>query len=151
MSENLMAAEASPEVGSTVTSNGYLPPMERRGVRPCYADGLTTVKTYLVVAVNREMPQYNALGVRRLSDDNYKLHFWPNVRAFGDREDFSHLGLYSRGSGKCPPYEGGYATRAQLQALMELLRKDDRMDVAPEQHVLGVLQRGFNSQEHATV
>ena len=57
----------------------------------------------------------------------------------------------SRGSGKCPPYEGAHANREQLEAVLKLLRLDERMDVAPEQHVLGVLQRGFNSQEHATV
>ena len=87
-----MAAQAA-------ESTGCLPCFSspRRSQKPCYTNGRTTTKTYLVVVVNKQHPEYNALGVRNMSHGIYKLHFWPNIRPFklkGEPE-----GLYRRQAG----------------------------------------------------
>lgn len=96
----------------------------RRSEKPCYTNGLTTDNTYLVVAVNEQHPEYNALGVRNLGGGSYKLHFWPNIRPFSlkvtphDLYRRDHAGL-SNG-----PYDGCHMNQTQLVALLNELHEN---------------------------
>lgn len=122
----------------------------RRSEKPCYTNGLTTMNTYLVAAVNENHPEYSALGVRNVGGGQYKLHFWPNIRPFSLKE--TPTDLYrrdSRGSSN-GPYDGCYMNQMQVVALLTELRENPNLVVAPDAHVLGVLQRGFNPSEHVT-
>lgn len=122
----------------------------RRSEKPCYTNGLTTIKTYLVAAVNENHPEYSALGIRNLGDGSYKLHFWPNIRPFNLKE--TPRGLYRRDRAGCSngPYDGCHMNQDQVVALLNELRENPNLVVAPDNHVLGVLQRGFNPSEHVT-
>lgn len=149
------------ELGTTMTSGmdaqaaesagclpGYSSP--RRSEKPCYTNGLTTIKTYLVAAVNENHPEYSALGIRNLGGDSYKLHFWPNIRPFNLKE--TPRGLYQRDHAGCSngPYDGCHMNQSQVVALLNELRENPDLVVAPDNHVLGVLQRGYNPSEHVT-
>ena len=138
---------------SNAEETGYLPPDQRRGKRPCYSDGLTTTKTYLIVASDTQFNGYNALGVRRLNDDQYKLHFWPHARAFKHSDLFPQISLYRRESGgrSRVPYDGAVVNQDTLMSMIEKLKTVESMETAPQEFVLGVLQRGFNPREHASV
>lgn len=121
----------------------------RRREKPCYTNGRTSNNTYLVGAVNEQFPGYTALGIRRFDDDRYKLHFWPNIRAFNLEK--RPEGVYSRGPGNSNgAYEGCMMDRAKLTDLLNELRQKPEFAVAPDDHVLGVLQRGYNPSEHFT-
>lgn len=122
----------------------------RRSEKPCYTDGLTTNKTYLVVAVNENHPEYNALGVRNLGGGKYKLHFWPNIRPFSLKN--TPYDLYRRDHAWLSngPYDGCRMNQEQLVALLNELRENPNLVVAPDAHVLDVLQRGYNPSEHVT-
>lgn len=122
----------------------------RRSEKPCYTNGLTTIKTYLVAAVNENHPEYSALGIRNLGGGSYKLHFWPNIRPFNLKE--TPRGLYRRDRRGISngPYDGCRMNQDQVVALLNELRENPNLVVAPDNHVLGVLQRGFNPSEHVT-
>ena len=122
----------------------------RRSEKPCYTNGRTTDKTYLVVAVNENHPEYSALGVRNLGDGQYKLHFWPNIRPFKLKEEPNDLYRRPNGGRSNGAYDGVVMNRTQLVALLSELRENPNLVVAPDAHVLGVLQRGFNPSEHVT-
>lgn len=122
----------------------------RRSEKPCYTNGRTSSKTYLVAAVSEQFPDYNALGVRNLGGGQYKLHFWPNIRPFKLKEEPS--GLYRRPNGgqSNGAYDGVVMYQDKVVALLNELRENPEFVVAPDAHVLGVLQRGFNPSEHVT-
>ena len=122
----------------------------RRSEKPCYTNGLTTMKTYLVAAVNENHPEYSAMGVRNLGGGQYKLHFWPNIRPFSLKETPTDLYRRDRSGMSNGPYDGCYMNREQVVALLNELRENPNLVVAPDAHVLGVLQRGFNPSEHVT-
>jgi hypothetical protein len=142
-----------PSTISNAEETGHLPPDQRRGKRPCYSDGLTSTKTYLIVASDTQFNGYNALGVRRLGPDQYKLHFWPHARAFKHSELFPQINLYRRESGGCSrvPYDGAQVDQDTLMSVLKKLKKVKSMETAPQEFILGVLQRGFNPREHASV
>lgn len=122
----------------------------RRSEKPCYTNGLTTNKTYLVVAVNEQHPEYNALGVRNMGGGSYKLHFWPSIRPFKLKEEPNDLYRRHDGGHSNGAYDGCHMNQSQLVALLNELRQNPEFVVAPDAHVLGVLQRGFNPSEHVT-
>lgn len=129
-----------------------LPPvtLSHRREKPCYTNGLTTEKTYLVVAVNEQFPDYNALGIRPLGGNEFKLHFWPNAMVFKLSKEL--FGLYRRDrSGRSNgSYDGCRMTREQVLELLVELRGNSECIVAPEAQVLEVLQHGFHPLKHTT-
>lgn len=144
----MVSGVAATDAGSAGPIPCYSSP--RRSEKPCYTNGLTTTKTYLVAAVNENHPEYSALGVRNLGGGSYKLHFWPNIRPFSLKD--TPQGLYRRDRAGLSngPYDGCHMNQTQLVALLNELRENPNLVVAPDNHVLGVLQRGFNPTEHVT-
>lgn len=121
----------------------------RRSEKPCYTNGLTTYKTYLVVAVNENHPGYSAVGIRNMGG-YYKLHFWPSIRPFSLKKPPVNLYRRNHAGNSNGPYDGCFMKQDQVIALLNELRENPNLVVAPHNHVLGVLQRGFNPSEHVT-
>lgn len=147
--ENQMVSGVSAQ---EVDNAGFLPcySSPRRREKPCFTNGLTTMNTYLVAAVNENHPEYSALGVRNVGGGQYKLHFWPNIRPFSLKETPTDLYRRDRRGISNGPYDGCYMNQMQVVALLTELRENPNLVVAPDAHVLGVLQRGFNPSEHVT-
>jgi hypothetical protein len=123
-----------------------------RGKAPVFVNGLTTHNTYLVIGVRNGEEDYNAVGVRRVGSDEYKLHFWPNAATFGIKDGDLGLNLYARGQkGESNgPYQGAVCNTETLGELLETLATFEGTSVAPKDKVQETLAQGFSSKRHFT-
>jgi hypothetical protein len=126
---------------------------ERRGQRPCFKDGLMSSLTYLIVASKppSEAEQYNALGVRLIGSGWYRVHAYPNLEAFslGDlKYDGINTGYFYHNDKH--GYDSVQVERSRLTTMLDQLSKQRGVVVAPVEHVLEVLNRGFDPNSDAT-
>ena len=116
--------------------------------KPVFMDGLTTYKTYLVLATNPSNPVFNCVCIRRFNDDEFKVKFYPGVEAWGfsvsglgDRGLTAHLNRHrSDGCGGTHTYDRFMASPRQIHGILNTLREDPTFKVVPEVslvHVLG--------------
>ena len=52
------------------------------GLKPCYVNGLSSVRTYLVICVKQRSNNFTAVGIRNMGHGNQKVHCWPDCKNF---------------------------------------------------------------------
>lgn len=119
-----------------------------RGKAPVFLNGLTTSKTYLCIGVRNGEEQENAVGVRRIGDNDYKLHFWPDAKFFG--VDIKAHRYGTRDGGYAGQYEGSQGDWEHVQSVLEQLAQKEGTSVAPMDKVVEVLEAGFSPKRHFT-
>lgn len=113
------------------------------GMNPVMTNGRTTYNTYLVVAVRKEVKIYNAVGVRKLGNDEYKFHLWPSDRAVGAaafiEENFPGR-KYTRHAGlSATEYTGLVLNTAETEKFLDFLKSNENLLVAPRQQIMDLL------------
>jgi hypothetical protein len=131
---------------SKLMPDGTMPSKPRISGKPVFVDGRTSSKSYLVVATRADVVTYNAVGVRRLGEDQYKFHFWPSDKDFGITLDPEVR--YERSAGQSAwAYVGAVLTRTKMIALIDALRAMDGINCAPRDHILTALIKGYVPDE----
>ncbi|KVR21748.1 hypothetical protein WK13_34995 [Burkholderia ubonensis] len=119
-----------------------MPKKPRLSDQPVFVNGRTSTKTYLVVATKADTATYNAVGVRKLSEDEFKFHFWPSDAAFGITLDSDVR--YERGAGiSAWSYTGAVLDKEKTIALIDQLRSLEGVNAAPRAHILEALMKGY--------
>lgn len=115
-------------------------PRPRRGNEPCFIDGQVTSKTYLVVASKPEdqATTYNAIGIRRLENDRFRWHCYPNWGFFNLTEPVMGTRQTQRNA-----YHTSILTREHTVELLSTLKFQRGLVVAPEDKIMEVLGRGY--------
>lgn len=111
------------------------------GRAPCMVNGRTTSKTYLVVAVKQTENGYNAAGIRKLGDNEFKWHFWPRANDFHvvEHDKVRHK-LYSRPAGRSVcAYEGVVTNKADTEILLDYLKCQPDLLTAPREQIFDAL------------
>lgn len=130
--------------------------IETLRVKPVFMDGLTTYKTYLVLATNPSNPTFNCVAVRRFSDGQFKLKFYPNAEAWG----FSVSGLEARGlsshlnrkrsegCGGTHTYDRFMAESSrQANSILNTLRENQDYKVVTPENMAKVLENWGEAQD----
>lgn len=119
-------------------------PVLRRGKQPCFASGLMSTNSYLVVAAMVEglnVP-VNSIGIRKLDHDLYRVHATPSFAAFG----LPNYKAYRRDS---MGYDGARLSKAEVTKLVLTLQEDCNFTVAPIDQIFQVSDRGFDGSTDA--
>lgn len=116
------------------------------GWAPCLVNGRTSEKTYLVVAVQATEDGYNAAGLRRLGENEYKWHFWPNANAFNLAEHrLVRNKVYQRGAGQSVcAYDGLITDKEDTGTLLDFLKAQDGLMTAPRNQIFDALAGKFD-------
>lgn len=128
------------------------------GLKPCFVDGRTTYKSYLVVAVKPGEASYNAIGIKHCSGDGlegqnvYKFHFWPNAEFFGLAGHRTLKGkLYDRPSGlSAMGYQSAILDQGTTETLLDAIKANPALQAAPRAQIFAVLHGGYGDLQAAT-
>lgn len=115
--------------------------------KPVFMDGLTTYKTYLVLATNPANAVFNCVCIRRFNDNEFKMKFYPSAEAWGfsasglqDRGLTSHVSRHrTDGCGGTHTYDRFMASPRQIHGILNTLREDMNFKVVPETALVNVL------------
>ena len=113
-------------------------------VKPVFMDGLTTTKTYLVLATQPGNPVYNCVAIRRFSDGSFKLKFYPNMEEWG----FSTGALFDRGftdhltrvRQNGHSYDRFMGNVRQVNGVLNMLRERNDVACVPEAKLVAVYE-----------
>lgn len=122
------------------------------GFQPCFVNGRTTYKSYLVVAVNPTDEKYNAIGIKALGKDMndeevYKFHFWPSLEYYGldSNRAFKDAKVYQRRSGlSVTGYTSVVATQAQAEKIIDVIKAQPQLQTAARTQIFQTLHGGFD-------
>jgi hypothetical protein len=94
-----------------------------------------------------EAHQYNAIGIRRASSNEYRIHAYPNFAYFGieTADLFGQTPKHRHGHG----YETVWVGQDHAREFINKLLHKRGVVVAPESEMMPVMQRGFDPSSDA--
>lgn len=126
-----------------------VPYSERRGSQPCFVDGRCSTKTYVVVASKVENEEdkepgaqviKNLIGIRKLNDDSYRWHCYPNWAHYGMGQPMMGTHGYHNHAHN---YDSHILNAEHTQNLINALHGQRGLNLAPKDQILKVLARGY--------
>jgi len=119
--------------------------------KPVFMDGLTTHKSYLVLATDPNNPVFNCLCLRKMGGDEYKLKFYPNASEWGfsvhellDKGLRSHLHREQH----LHHYDRFYTAKRPVFQILNEIRSKGVGLVVPEQLLQSAFEDWYTHQEN---
>lgn len=119
---------------------------------PVFMDGLSTTKTYAVLATMPDMSQFNCVCVRKL-DSDFKLKFYPTAAAWGfdpdQLVDARGFRGFLRRTQTNHYYDRFYVTQRQILQLLNELRERDGVACVSAEKLEALLENWDSMQQMA--
>lgn len=131
---------------SNVTSL-FIPANSRRGAQPCFRDGRTSTKSYLIVVSDPTAVEGEpVIAIRPLGCGTYRVHAYPSFAHFG----LTGIKQYNRASyGEQYNYDGAEIGADAVKKMLLKAAENENLRVAAADKAFKVAAEGYDPEKHA--